>query len=409
MSETTVTAPRIDSIDVLRGLTILAMLFVNDLAGVAGVPAWLKHVEPPLSDGMTAVDVVFPAFLFIVGMAIPAAHARWLAAGRTLAQIGYHVVTRAAGLLIIGLLMVNAEHRAPNGPLPGNLWALLMYVAVLAVWQVVPRAGRGRRVALAGRWVGVAVLVGLAFLYRGDGAPGLIELRPRWWGILGLIGWAYLVATTAHLALRGRRTGLLGSMALLYCLYAAYSVDALPWFPEWVNGAMLGSLAAVTVAGAVLGTVLVPGAPVAPADRAVRWGLLYAAGLALAGFLLHALAPVHRIFTYNKILATIPWCLHSSAITAAVWTGVTWVTEVRGCRRWSRGVTRAGQCALFAYLLAPVAGLLLQYLPQALGGHDPYGALGLSFGPGLCRSAGFAVAIAWLAVRLRGLGLGPRL
>ena len=56
---------RLLSIDVLRGLTILVMMFVNDLEGVRGAPAWMKHVQPSTADGMTFVDVVFPAFLFI--------------------------------------------------------------------------------------------------------------------------------------------------------------------------------------------------------------------------------------------------------------------------------------------------------------------------------------------------------
>ena len=34
---------RIASIDVFRGLTILLMIFVNDVAGVSNIPAWLKH------------------------------------------------------------------------------------------------------------------------------------------------------------------------------------------------------------------------------------------------------------------------------------------------------------------------------------------------------------------------------
>ncbi len=51
---------RIDSIDALRGITILVMLFVNDVAGVRGTPAWMKHVSLPDADGMTFVDVVFP-------------------------------------------------------------------------------------------------------------------------------------------------------------------------------------------------------------------------------------------------------------------------------------------------------------------------------------------------------------
>ena len=41
-------APRLASLDVLRGLTVGVMLFVNDLAGVKGVPAWMKHVHPNL-------------------------------------------------------------------------------------------------------------------------------------------------------------------------------------------------------------------------------------------------------------------------------------------------------------------------------------------------------------------------
>ncbi|MBN1892873.1 hypothetical protein JW906_00180, partial [bacterium] len=49
---------RIWSIDVLRGLTILVMLFVNDVAGVKDAPAWMKHVSPSTADGMTFVDVV---------------------------------------------------------------------------------------------------------------------------------------------------------------------------------------------------------------------------------------------------------------------------------------------------------------------------------------------------------------
>ena len=64
---------RLASLDALRGFTILVMIFVNDVAGVSGAPAWMKHIDPPDADGMTFVDVVFPAFLFIVGMSIPMA------------------------------------------------------------------------------------------------------------------------------------------------------------------------------------------------------------------------------------------------------------------------------------------------------------------------------------------------
>ena len=61
---------RIFSIDAFRGVTILVMIFVNELAGVGGLPAWTKHAEAD-ANTMTYVDVVFPAFLFIVGMSVP--------------------------------------------------------------------------------------------------------------------------------------------------------------------------------------------------------------------------------------------------------------------------------------------------------------------------------------------------
>src|SRR5271170_2060484 len=62
---------RIASVDALRGLTILLMIFVNDLG--PGAPSWMHHIQPPNADGMTLADVVFPAFLFIVGISIPLA------------------------------------------------------------------------------------------------------------------------------------------------------------------------------------------------------------------------------------------------------------------------------------------------------------------------------------------------
>ena len=39
------TAGRVASVDVLRGLTILLMIFVNDLGH--GAPSWMHHIQPP--------------------------------------------------------------------------------------------------------------------------------------------------------------------------------------------------------------------------------------------------------------------------------------------------------------------------------------------------------------------------
>src|SRR5262245_36468543 len=65
---------RITSVDALRGFVMFMMIFVNDLAGAgAVVPDWMVHFSDRHrgGSGMTFVDLVFPAFLFIVGMSIP--------------------------------------------------------------------------------------------------------------------------------------------------------------------------------------------------------------------------------------------------------------------------------------------------------------------------------------------------
>ncbi len=52
---------RILSVDIYRGLTMLVMIFVNDVGGVTGLPWWNYHM-PPGANGMTYVDWVFPGF-----------------------------------------------------------------------------------------------------------------------------------------------------------------------------------------------------------------------------------------------------------------------------------------------------------------------------------------------------------
>ena len=61
---------RLLSLDAFRGLVIAAMVWVNYIAGMPGIPYWLEHASAR-ADGITLPDTVFPAFLFIVGVAVP--------------------------------------------------------------------------------------------------------------------------------------------------------------------------------------------------------------------------------------------------------------------------------------------------------------------------------------------------
>ena len=56
---------RILSIDIFRGITILVMVFVNDVASVKGLPWWTYHIGPG-EQGITYVDVkLFRRFLYV--------------------------------------------------------------------------------------------------------------------------------------------------------------------------------------------------------------------------------------------------------------------------------------------------------------------------------------------------------
>src|ERR1051325_911560 len=82
---------RIVSVDALRGFLKFTMIFVNDIAGAPEtiVPPWMKHFHG--KSGVTFVDLVFPAFLFIVGMSIPFGLGARLNNGETLWRIVLHI------------------------------------------------------------------------------------------------------------------------------------------------------------------------------------------------------------------------------------------------------------------------------------------------------------------------------
>jgi predicted acyltransferase len=413
MNQTQPSAGRIASIDALRGLTILVMIFVNDVSGVHGAPAWMKHFYPYDADGMTFVDIVFPAFLFIVGMSIPFAIGRRLDRGDRLWPVWKHILARTINLLIIGVFMVNSYTISKEEGMNSNLWIVLMYLGVILVWNTAPREpGRVRKTILILRGVGIVLLAVLALVYRGSGEPGLIEMRTQWWGILGLIGWAYLVACICYSFLRRNPPGLVGAIAVLYCFYAADRMGVFSEWPlrQWIGfGSMLGSQAAITVSGILLGSILTPQSPIASHGARIRWAFFYGLAMFVAGELLHTLKDTHAMWILNKNAATIPWCLVSSAITVWVWIAIYWLMDVRGWKRWAIVLQPAGENPLFAYILHPMLIHMIALSALILGGFNIHAWLGKSFILGFTRSVLFAFAVTWLAGAMKRIGVRLKL
>ncbi len=128
------------AIDILRALTMLLMIFVNDLWTIKGEPAWLGHAESN-QDFLGLADIVFPCFLFIVGMSIPFAIERRFSKGLSGVSTLGHILARSLALLLMGVFTVNSGNSlSPETGLTPATYRILMVVGFLLVWNVYPRS-----------------------------------------------------------------------------------------------------------------------------------------------------------------------------------------------------------------------------------------------------------------------------
>ena len=157
-------ATRLLSLDLLRGLTIGFMILVNNNGD--GVRAYwaLKHT---LWNGFTPTDLVFPTFLFLVGISTVLSTAARLAKGATRQALFLHTLRRAVVLFLLGLLVNSFPHFNPHtlriyGVLPR---IAICYFVVSSLYLISP--DWRNKVALA-----IVALVGYWALMRFVPVPG---------------------------------------------------------------------------------------------------------------------------------------------------------------------------------------------------------------------------------------------
>lgn len=96
-------AERLLSLDALRGLTILLMLLVNNMALDVATPIILTHAS--WNAGIYLADLVFPWFLFCVGVAIPFSYSSFKKKGMSEWRYDLRILARTLTLFLIGLLL----------------------------------------------------------------------------------------------------------------------------------------------------------------------------------------------------------------------------------------------------------------------------------------------------------------
>jgi len=92
---------RLLSLDVVRGITIAFMIMVNNNGG----PGSWRFMNHAVWNGLTPTDLVFPTFVFVVGVSVVFAFDARLARGAPRARLAWHTVQRAVVLFLLGIVV----------------------------------------------------------------------------------------------------------------------------------------------------------------------------------------------------------------------------------------------------------------------------------------------------------------
>lgn len=394
----TVSPPdRVSTIDILRALTMVLMIFVNDLWSLTKIPAWLGHVERGV-DGIGLADVVFPAFLFIVGLSIPFAMESRRKKGDSDGQLIEHVLWRTLALLVMGVFLVNGETiNAGATGIPRMYWNVLCCVSFIFIWNSYPDKVN-KVVVNALRIVAVATLIVLAFMYRGGPDNEINYFSPKWWGILGLIGWAYLVSGLIAVYAKNNLYTIAGAWVFFSVLSMISHAGLLPEFLSFIPDAISGG----TLVGLTLGGVLT--SMIFRSFRGRRDNKRLTVTLLAFAAVLVGLSMITRSYWgLAKLGATPAWLFLCSAFTILGFLAIYWIADVYRKEHWFNFVKPAGAATLLCYLIPYFAyfttGAMGISLPEFM----------LAGGAGLLKSFLFALLCVLITGALIRAGLRLKL
>src|SRR5262245_29460058 len=154
---------RLISLDVFRGLTIAGMVLVNNPGSWSNIYWPLEHAE---WNGWTPTDLIFPFFLFIVGVAIPLAFGRRIERGDARRTLFIKVLYRSAIIFLLGEFLAGFPYfNFATIRIPGVLQRIAVCYLFAGLIYLTTRA---RTTAI----ISVALLIIYHFLMTRGHAPG---------------------------------------------------------------------------------------------------------------------------------------------------------------------------------------------------------------------------------------------
>ena len=353
---------RVASIDAMRAITMMLMLFVNDIPSLKGVPHWLFHAAAD-EDMLGFSDTIFPAFLFCVGMSVPFAIDNRLKRGDSQFGVLSHILWRSFALIVMGLFTLNCH--TCSDCMSYLSYSLLMIVAFFLIWTAyegTPLRGKPVVVNIL-KTIGAAILVGMILWCDYSGK----HFEIGWWGILGLIGWSYLVTALAYLICRRDLKWVIVAavVAMLLCVVNSSSLIPEDWFARYlvlsfIPGGWSGH--AFCMAGLAASMLM------RYYRRKEAHGQLIAVFIAIGALMLVAGICAHQYWIISKIQGTPTWLFYCLAIYFPLMAAAYWFMDIRGHVSWTSLIAPAGTATLTCYLLPyvwyPLSDKLGLHLPE---------------------------------------------
>ena len=295
---------RVVSLDAFRGATIAGMILVNN-------PGSWSYVYPPLAHaawhGWTPTDLIFPYFLFIVGVAIPYSFRRRVAEGAGPTDLVGHIGRRSAILILLGLAM----RAVPDFDL-----ATMRYYGVL------------QRIGL------VYFVAATLYIVSGPRA------RAAWTAFLLLGYWALM----SWVPVPGYGAGDLSPDGNLAAWIDRFLLEGHLWQDTWDPEGLLSTLPAVATSllGIFTGTWLQSGR----SETEKTLGLVFAG---VAGTALGALWG--SVFPINKNLWTSSYVVFTAGTASLALAVLYWLIDVRRVRGpWQEWMVVYGRNAIVVFV-----------------------------------------------------------
>jgi predicted acyltransferase len=315
---------RLISLDVLRGITVAFMIMVNNNGDGAAAWWFMRHAD---WNGMTPTDLVFPTFLFVVGVSIVLAFASRAAHGATRAQLARQILQRAAILFALGLVVNGFPYfHLETLRIYGVLQRIALCYLLAGLLHVWNDGARSKGLIAA------ALLLGYWVLMRwvpvpGAGLPGrdIALLDPD----ANLVAWLdRRLFSAAHLYERVRDPeGLLSTLPALATVLIGMLAGS------WLRSAR-------------------------SAPRKVAGLAAAAAGLLSAGYFWSLWFPLNKkLWTSSYVLVAAGWSMLALMLCY-------WLIDVPPRRaRWIRPWLVFGSNAIAAYMIAELLAILISVIP----------------------------------------------